>query len=504
MMEKSKYEKIMDITTKRGFFYPSAEIYGAKAGFWTYGHLGTKIKHKWEGLWRKFFLSLDTNFYEIDDVNIMPKKVFESSGHLKNFTDPLTECEKCHFRFRADQLAEDELKIDVAGLREDALTKLIRDNKLKCPKCKGSLMDVKFFNMMFDIRVGAVNEEIMYLRPESAQSPYMAFRREFEATRRKLPLGLAVIGRAFRNEISPRQGFFRLREFTQAELQIFFDAEKINEHENWSKINNYNLIVFSDKKAKKISCKEMNEKLKIPKFYIYYMAKVQQFYLDVLKIPENRLRFRELGQEERAFYNKIHFDIEINLETLGGWKEVGGCHFRGTHDLGGHQTGSGTNLEITVDEEGRVKRFLPSVLELSFGVDRNIWALIDIFYKEEKERTTFSFTPQLSPIDAAVFPLVNKDKLPDISENIFMELFRSGFSVLYDNSGSIGKRYRRQDEIGTNICITVDFDSLNKNDITIRDRDTMKQIRLKNKDLKETLNKLRSGAKLSDFGKFID
>lgn len=221
-MEKSKSEKILDIASNRSFFYPSAEIYNAKAGFWTYGSLGTKIKQKWENIWRSFFLSLDTNFYEIDDCNIMPKKVFESSGHLKHFNDPLTECEKCNFRFRADQLIEDELKIDVAGLKEDALTKIIKDNKLKCPKCKGNLKDVRFFNMMFDIRVGVTGEDIMYLRPESAQSPYLAFRREFQSTRRKLPLGLAVIGKAYRNEISPRQSFFRLREFTQAELQIFF------------------------------------------------------------------------------------------------------------------------------------------------------------------------------------------------------------------------------------------------------------------------------------------
>src|SRR3989338_11545498 len=250
-MDKSRSEKIMDIAAKRGFFYPSAEIYGSKAGFWTYGSLGYKIKHKWETLWRSFFLSLDTNFYEIDDCNIMPKRVFESSGHLKNFNDPLTECEKCNFRFRADQLLEDELKIDVGGLKENALTKLIKDNKLKCPKCKGQLKDVRFFNMMFDLKVGATGDDVMYLRPESAQSPYLAFKREFEATRRKLPLGLASVGRVFRNEISPRQGFFRLREFNQAELQIFFDEDKINEHENWNSVKDYNLIIFLDKKIKK-------------------------------------------------------------------------------------------------------------------------------------------------------------------------------------------------------------------------------------------------------------
>ena len=503
-MDKSRSEKIMDIAAKRGFFYPSAEIYGSKAGFWTYGSLGYKIKHKWETLWRSFFLSLDTNFYEIDDCNIMPKRVFESSGHLKNFNDPLTECEKCNFRFRADQLLEDELKIDVGGLKENALTKLIKDNKLKCPKCKGQLKDVRFFNMMFDLKVGVTGDDVMYLRPESAQSPYLAFKREFEATRRKLPLGLAVIGKAYRNEISPRQGFFRLREFTQAELQIFFDPEKINEHENWNKVKDYSLIVYSDKKTKKITCREMNEKLKFPKFYIYHMAKVQQFYLDTIKIPENKFRFRELGPEERAFYNKIHFDVELDLESLGGFKEVAGVHYRTDHDLGGHQLGSDVKLEVTIDEEGKIKKFIPHVLELSFGVDRNIWALLDIFYSKEKERTTFTFPSNITPLDVAVFPLVNKDKLPEFSEKIFLDLFKEEFTVFYDDSGSIGRRYRRQDEIGTKFCLTVDFDSIKKNDITLRDRDSMKQIRVKINKLNETLRKFLDGEKLEELGKLIN
>src|SRR3989338_10871527 len=370
-MEKSKYEKIQDIATKRGFFYPSAEIYGTKAGFWTYGSLGTKIKQKWESQWRSFFLSLNSNFYEVDDCTILPKKAFESSGHLKNFNDPMTECVKCHMRFRADQIVEEQAKVDVTGLKESELTKLIKDHKIKCSNCKSELSEVRVFNMMFEVKVGAFGEESMYLRPESAQSPYLAFKREFDATRRKLPLGLAVIGRVFRNEISPRQGFFRLREFVQAELQIFFDPEKINEHQEFNKIKDYQLIIYSDKKLKKITCKELNEKLKIPKFYIYQMAMVQKFYLEKIKIPEELYRFRELTAEERAFYNKIHFDIELNLDTLGGWKEAGGVHYRGEHDLGGHQLGSGTKLEITIDENGKVKKFIPHVLELSFGIDRN-------------------------------------------------------------------------------------------------------------------------------------
>ncbi len=500
-MEKSKFEKIMDIANKRAFIYPSAEIYGAKAGFWTYGHLGTRMKQKWESLWRETFLTLHPNFFEISDCNIMPKKVFESSGHLKNFNDPLVECEKCHFRFRADQLIEDVLKKEVHGLNTEELNALIKENKIKCTNCKGNLGDVRYFNMMFDLKVGAVGAEVMYLRPESAQAPYLAFKREFDALRKKLPMGLAVIGNAFRNEISPRQGFFRLREFTQAELQIFFDPDLINEHEEFDLVKEVKLRVLKEGKFKEMSAEELNKE-SIPKFYVYHMCKVQDFYLNILKIPKEKFRFRELDENERAFYNKIHFDIEVELDTLGGFKELGGVHYRGDHDLGGHQTGSQEKLEYVSDDGKR--RFTPHVLELSFGVDRNIWALLDLFYKEEKERTLFQFPQIIAPIDAAVFPLMNKEKIPELSRFIFKELYKS-FNVFYDESGSIGRRYRRQDEVGTNFGITVDFDSLKDNTVTLRERDSMKQIRVKIEDLNMILDSLiNENKKLSDFGKFIE
>src|SRR3990167_2681017 len=243
-MPESKTDKIMSIATKRGFFFPSGEIYSSKSGFWTYGHLGTLIKHNFEDLWRNYFLGLSENYYEIEDTNILAKEVFKSSGHLEHFSDPLTECKKCHFRFRADELIEDETGSKTDGLKDNELDKIIRENKLKCPKCGGELDKVRFFNMMFDLKVGATGEDVMYLRPETAQSPYIAFKREFFALRERLPLGLAVIGKAFRNEISPRQGFFRLREFTQAELQIFFDPETINHVENWNEVKNYKVKLF--------------------------------------------------------------------------------------------------------------------------------------------------------------------------------------------------------------------------------------------------------------------
>ena len=489
----NKSDTIMMIAAKRGFFYPSAEIYGAKAGFWTYGHLGTRLKHNWENLWRNYFLGLSRSYFEIDDCHIMPKKVFEGSGHLAHFNDPLTECSKCHFRFRADQLIEDALKTNVGGLDEAALTKLIDDNKLLCPRCGSALMPVKWFNMMFEMKVGATGEDIMYLRPESAQSPYLAFKREFEALRKKIPFGLAVVGKAYRNEISPRQGFFRLREFTQAELQIFFDPDRINEAENWDFVKAYKLRLClakdaSEGKITEITCEEANRELKIPKFYAYNMAKVQQFYLSLLGIPAEKFRFRELDEKERAFYNKLHFDIELDMGTLGGFKEVAGVHYRTNHDLGGHQEHSGENLEVVIGD----KRFIPHVLELSFGVDRNVWAVMDLFYRQEPERALFAFPSLLAPIEVAMYPLVNKDNIPEYSSELYSKLGKE-FKMFFDDSGSIGRRYRRQDEIGTPYGVTVDYDSLNDNTVTLRDRDSMKQVRVKGDELIQTLKKVIAG-----------
>ncbi|MFH1503447.1 MAG: His/Gly/Thr/Pro-type tRNA ligase C-terminal domain-containing protein [Candidatus Diapherotrites archaeon] len=240
----------------------------------------------------------------------------------------------------------------------------------------------------------------------------------------------------------------------------------------------------NEKEVKEISCKEANEKLKLPKFYLYYAAKVQRFYLDVLKIPKEKFRLRELSEKERAFYNKIHFDVEVDLETLGGFKEVAGIHYRTNHDLAGHAKISGKNLEVSYED----KKILPHVLELSFGVDRNIWALLDIFYDVGKEGSMFKLPPKLSPVKAAVFPLVKRKDFEKIAENIVNEL-KKEFNVGYDKSGSIGRRYARNDEIGTPFCITIDEDSLKNKDVTIRERDTRIQKRIKISELRDILFK---------------
>lgn len=487
MEQRGKAEEITSIALKRGFFFQTAEIYGGKAGFFTYGHLGKLMKNKFESLWRGYFLDED-NFYEIQSNNILPEAVFKASGHIENFNDPLTECNSCKFRFRADQFLEDK-GIKAEGLSIEELTGIIRNNKLKCPKCKGELSEVRWFNMMFPVPIGFQGGKA-YLSPETAQAAYLAFKQEFEATRKRLPLGLAIIDKAYRNEISPRQLFFRLREFTQAELQVFFDPVEINKTEDWQKVKKYKLILLPVKnrgsnKTIEASCEEANKKLGLPQFYLYYMAKIQKFYLDIVKVPKNKFRFRELSGEERAFYNKIHWDIEIDLETLNGFKEIAGIHYRTDYDLARHEKTSKQNLNIFYNN----KKFIPHVLELSFGVDRNVWAFLDIFYKMEKERSLFMFPASIVPIDVAVFPLVSKDGIDAEAKKVYQMLKETNLKIFYDDSASIGRRYRRQDEIGTPICVTIDYQTKKDKTVTIRERDSMKQKRVKIANLSEEIKK---------------
>ena len=477
-------EKIVELAKRRGFFSVGSEIYGGAAGFYDYGTNGTLLKRKLENLWRKYFLGLDHNFFEIETTNIMPEKVFEASGHLINFVDPVAKCKKCGTLHRADQIMEEFLHENFEGKTAQELTQLIRKHNVKCSRCKGELGDVSVLNMMFPLNVGADKENTAYLRPETAQGAYVNFQRHFNILRMKLPLGLAIIGKAFRNEISPRQLLLRQREFTQAELQIFFDPKNLDEHEKWKSIAKYKLIIAYNKKTTKLTCDEAVKKLKFPKFYVYYLAKMQQFFLDELQISENKFRLRQLSDEEKAFYNKIHFDIEIKLEELG-WKEVAGCHYRTSHDLSGHQLVSGQSQEIFYDG----KKFIPHVLELSFGIDRIFYALLELTYKEDKDRVFLKLPAKLSPFTVSVFPLVNKDKLPDKAMKIFEEL-KKHFDAFYDSDGSIGKRYYRQDEIGTHVAVTIDYDTLKNDTVTIRNRDTTKQIRVKSSKLVEEIEKM--------------
>ncbi|HLD57185.1 MAG TPA: glycine--tRNA ligase [archaeon] len=496
-------EQLIEIAKRRGFFWQGSAIYGGLAGFYDYAHLGVFLKRRWENLWRKYFLGLDENYYEIQPSLIMHENVFRASGHLESFADPIVKCGKCGNAERADHIVEVHLKETFEGVSPEDLLKLIKKHGIKCDKCKGEIKEVSQFNMMFPLKLGVGKQEKTgYLTGETAQGAYVNFKQMFEVCRKRLPLGLAIIGKAFRNEIAPRNALIRMRELTQAELQIFFDPDTIGEHPDFGSVENYklNLFPFSNRQSNKteeLTCKQVLEKLKLPEFYVYYLAKVQQFYLDILKLPKEKFRFKQLSDEEKAFYNKFHWDIEINSESLRGWVELGGVHFRASHDLSSHQKISSQSMEVSL--EG--KKVLPNILELSFGVDRNLYALLELAYTEEKERTVLKFPRVVSPFDAGIFPLVNKDGLQEKAKEVQQVLEDHGFVVFYDEGGSIGRRYRRIDEIGVAAGLTIDYDSLKQDDVTIRDRDSMKQIRVKIKDLPQILRKFLGGEELEKLGK---
>jgi len=475
---------------KKGFIYPSSDIYGGVAGLYDYGHLGTKLKKNLEELWRKFFLGLDDNFFEIETANIMHENVFKASGHLENFTDPVAISESGHFE-RADHLLERALGKRFEGLTPKEMMDLIEKNKIKCPVSGTKIVDVKTVNMMFPVQLGVGTKNTGYLRPETAQSPYVNFKLQYELQRRKLPMGLALIGRAYRNEISPRNLTLRQREFTQAELQIFFDPSKITEHPDFDEIKaeKLNVLLVGDRDKVKTFQKMTTEALikkDLPKFYVYYLAKIQQFYLKTLGIPEEKFRLYQLDDKEKAFYNKYHFDLEIELNEHG-FTEIGGLHYRTDHDLSGHQRISGEKMEIHDEESG--KKFIPHVLEISMGVDRLTYALLDLAYDSGAERgnIVLNLSPKLAPFLCAVFPLVkNKPEVVAKAREVY-NLLKGGYSCFYDDSGSVGRRYARADEIGTSYCITVDFESLEDSCVTLRDLKTTKQERVKISELKNRL-----------------
>src|SRR3989344_4735191 len=351
---------------------------------------------------------------EIESSEIMPEKVFVASGHLKNFNDFASKCKKGHIE-RADHLLEKNLKQRFEGLTSEQLFEKIKENKILCSVCGSQIESVEITNMMFPLQLGFGNNIKAFLRPETAQSPYVNFKAQLEVMRKKLPLGLALIGRAYRNEFSPRNFLLRQRAFTQAELQIFFNPSKINEHEKFEDIKDYFLnVVLSDERSKgvqKIKCQNLLER--IPKFYIYYLAKVQQFYFNVLGFPKDKFRFYQLNEHEKAFYNKYHFDMEADLDTVG-WTEIGGVHYRTDHDLKGHQEISNENLSF-FDEESKEK-FIPHVLELSFGVDRNFYSILNFayFYDDKRQNVVLRFPPNLAPVKAAVFPIVKREDFEKI------------------------------------------------------------------------------------------
>ncbi len=477
-------EELESVCKRRGFLWQSSEIYGGEAGFYDYGHLGALLKDNWEKSWKDYFLGLDDNHHMIYTPNILPYRVLKASGHVDMFSDILVHCMRCGTGYRADHLIEDATGLKVEGIGPEEMDKLLEKNDIACPSCKGALSESDDFNMMFSVQIGPTGEHKGFLRPETAQGTFMNFFREFRALRKRMPMGLATVGSAFRNEISPRKGVYRLREFGQAELQIFFVPE-IHEslfEERYSPKDKINVLLDGEDETRSIEVRELE---KLPIFYRYHLAKVFEFYTDKMEIDVEFVRFRELSDEERAFYNQIHFDVEIYIDSLGGWKEVAGVHYRGDYDLKKHQEASGTKMSIPIEGE----RVIPHVLELSFGVDRNIWALLDRGYRDDEDRDWMYLPADHAPYHVAVFPLVRKDGLPEKSLEVY-NILNSELRAFWDKSGSVGKRYARMDEIGTPYCVTLDYDSMEDDTVTIREIVSKEQIRVPISSLKDILRSL--------------
>ena len=472
----SNYEFIMKLALERGFYFPSCEIYAdAPAGFWEYGPRGVSLKNKFIELWRRELVRRD-GMIEIDGTQIMSKSVFIASGHISNFTDPIIKCTKCGSTFRADKYINEKVGLNVPErLTNEEIDQIIQNNQVKCQNCVGEFGRVYQFNMMFRVGIGPTQEEA-YLRPETCQTIFVDFTRIFKTMRGRLPMGIAQIGKSFRNEISPRQSLLRLREFYQAEIEVFCNPNKLNDLSKFDEVRDIPLNNYNGSTYCQVTAADAIHKGLVPnKLVAYYLCLLTEFYSKT-GIDMKRTRFRQLPNEDRAFYASVAFDFEV--ETSIGWLELVACNYRSNYDLKGHSSTSKQNLEI-VDPTDLTK-ILPHIFELSMGIDRSLYAILEHCYFEDFEhenRIVLKLKPYLAPVSVGVLPLVNRNGLSQRADKIYAEL-KQDFDAFLDVSGSIGRRYRRLEEIGTPFAITVDRTTLENNTVTVRDRDSMEQIRV--------------------------
>jgi glycyl-tRNA synthetase len=482
----SMYETVIKLALERGFYFPSCEIYGdAPAGFWDYGPNGANMKNRFIELWRRELIRRG-DMIEIDGSQIMSKSVFLASGHITNFTDPIIKCTKCGATFRADKHISEQTGVQISELLNDSeLDKIIGEHHLNCPNCGSNFEKSSRFNMMFKVGIGPSNDEA-YLRPETCQTIFVDFPRIFKTMRGRLPMAIGQIGKSFRNEIAPRQSLLRLREFYQAEIEVFCNPNRLDEIPKFEEIKDTVLRLYLDHKFQKLTADESVRKGLVPNRLIaYYLALLVLFYQKT-GIDMERTRLRQLLGEEKAFYASTAFDFEV--ETSLGWLELVACNYRAEYDLTGHSRVSKQNLHV-VDPVDNTK-VLSAVFELSMGIDRSMYSILEHSYLEdiENERTVLTLRPYLAPILAGVLPLVTKDGLREKAQTIYSQL-KLDFTVFYDESGSIGRRYRRLEEIGTPFAITIDRQTILDDTVTVRNRDTMLQNRIPISELNEYLNR---------------
>jgi glycyl-tRNA synthetase len=461
MPEKEKnnlMDKIVSLCKRRGFVYPSSEIYGGFSSCYDYGPYGAELESSIKKMWWDYMVQFREDIIGLDSAIFMHPKIWEASGHVSGFADPLVECKKCHTRSRVDHLLEDAGVSADEKMSEEEINDIFLKNiaKIKCPTCgKQDFTEVKKFNLLVKSNLGNFTndwqKEPVYLRGETCQGIYVNYKNVLDSTRSKIPFGIAQIGKAFRNEITARQFIFRTREFEQMEMQYFVSPKA--EMQEYEKLREYRW----------------------------------KFFTEFMGIKKENLKWHK--HENLVFYAKEAYDIEYNFPF--GFKELEGIHARGDYDLTQHSKFSGVDLSY-VDPETK-ENYMPHIIESSVGVARIMLALITEAYTEEKldggeERIVLKFPAKLAPIKVAVFPLLkNKPELVKRAKEVFNDL-KFKFMCEFDDNGNIGKRYRRQDEIGTPFCVTIDFDTLENDDVTIRDRDTMKQERIKIKDLQSFLN----------------
>src|SRR5574338_344463 len=414
------YDQIIQLALERGFYFPSCEIYSdAHAGFWEYGPTGVSLKNKFIELWRRELVRRD-RMWEIDGSQIMSESVFVASGHLASFADPIATCTKCKSIFRADKMIEEITSITVPESAELVeFDKVIQEKNIKCPKCKGSLENIKKFNMMFKVGIGAQGEPA-YLRPETCQSIFVDFPRLFKTMRGKLPIGIAQIGKSFRNEISPRQSLLRLREFYQAEIEVFCNPNKLNDLERFAEVQNTTIRLWINDDLKAMTCKEAVDSGIIPnKFVAYYLGILTEFY-EKTGIDVTKSRFRRRGEKEKAFYASVAFDFEV--QTTIGWLELVACNYRSDYDLTSHANKSNEKFEV-MDNEQKV---LPHVFEISMGIDRSLYTILEYSFRDDKEndRQVLSIKPYLAPVHVGILSLVKKDGLKEKTDEIFLKIKR--------------------------------------------------------------------------------
>lgn len=504
MTEKKKpgitIEDIATFCRKKGFVYTNSEIYGGNSGFFDYGPLGVELFNNIKAHWWSFFVQSRDDIVGIDGATISNPKVWQASGHVDNFGDLILTCSKCKAGHRADHFIEDKLNVPGDGLSATEVNELVRENDLKCPACKADFAEVKDFNLMFSTAVGASKKsaDVSYLRGELAQNIFVNFKTAMETSRAKLPFGIACIGSVFRNEIAPRDFLFRCREFHIAEFEFFIHPDQKDCELLTADHKKVSFRFLSQKNQGKTQKEEsgsigglLKKKLCDP-WHAYWLA--QQFaWFDAIGVKKKNLRLREHLKTELSHYSTATFDIEYKFPF--GTKEIAGNADRGQYDLKCHQANSKKSQEI-FDEETKQK-IIPRVIEPTWGLGRVfLMAIIDA-YDDDKKRgnIVLHLHPKLAPYKVGVFPLVNKEGLPDTAKALHASLKEMGLTSFYDRSGSVGRRYARADEIGIPYCLTVDFDSLKDKAVTVRDRDSTEQKRIKIKDAPEIISDLVSGRK---------